>query len=100
MLDAQITVLEQTVLQQSKLAECYRSLLSISGIGQMPALSILFEIGTIERFKTVGRFNAYCCCVGSRKLSNGKRTVEIARPNRQWGRFETTISVGQAVQPT
>jgi len=36
-------------------------------------LTILLETGDIRRFPKVGNFASYCRCVGSEKLSNGKR---------------------------
>jgi transposase len=33
----------------------------------------MLETGEISRFPTVGQFASYCRCVGSTKLSNGKR---------------------------
>ncbi len=33
----------------------------------------MLETGDIERFKKVGHFTSYCRCVGSEKLSNGKK---------------------------
>lgn len=72
-LNEQIKILEQAVLSQAKLDTRYNYLLSISGIGQILALTILLETGTIERFNQVGQFTSYCRCVGSEKLSNGKK---------------------------
>ena len=33
----------------------------------------MLESGDIERFRSVGNYASYCRCVGSQKLSNGKR---------------------------
>ncbi len=33
----------------------------------------MLETGEIDRFKTVGDFASYCRCVGSKRVSNGKR---------------------------
>ena len=33
----------------------------------------MLETGEIERFASVGNYASYCRCVGSRKISNGKR---------------------------
>jgi transposase len=33
----------------------------------------MLETGDIERFANVGNYASYCRCVGSRKISNGKR---------------------------
>ena len=58
---------------QAKLDPRYRYLLSIGGIGPILALTIMLETGNIERFLKVGNFTSYCRCVGSEKLSNGKK---------------------------
>lgn len=68
-----IKVLEQAVLQQVKLDPRYACLLSIDGIGNILALTIMLGTGTLERFKKVGNYTSYCRCVGSEKLSNGKK---------------------------
>lgn len=72
-LDEQIKLLEQAILKQAKLDPRYQYLLSIGGIGKILALTIMLETGDIERFKKVGHFTSYCRCVGSEKLSNGKK---------------------------
>lgn len=72
-LDRQIKVIERVVLKQAKLDPRYQWLLSIDGIGKILALTIMLEAGAIERFQQVGQFASYCRCVGSEKLSNGKK---------------------------
>ena len=72
-LDQQIKVLEQAILKQAKLDDRYRCLLSIGGVGEILALTIMLETGDIKRFAEVGNFTSYCRCVGSEKLSNGKK---------------------------
>ena len=72
-LDQQIKVLEQAILKQAKLDPRYRCLLSIGGVGEILALTIMLETGDIGRFAQVGNFTSYCRCVGSEKLSNGKK---------------------------
>ncbi len=72
-LDQQIEVLEQAILKQAKLDDRYRYLLTIGGVGQVLALTIMLETGDIGRFAKVGNFTSYCRCVGSEKLSNGKK---------------------------
>ena len=39
----------------------------------MLGLTILLETGPIARFAEVGHYASYCRCVGSERLSNGKR---------------------------
>ena len=69
----QVEILEQTVIKRVKLRGEFKSLKSAPGIGQILALTIMLESGEIERFASVGNFASYCRCVGSQKLSNGKR---------------------------
>ena len=69
----QITLLERAVKERVKLRPAFRQLLTVSGIGDILALTIMLETGEIGRFATVGTFASYCRCVGSDKLSNGKR---------------------------
>jgi len=47
--------------------------MSVSGIGDILALTIMLETGDIGRFATAGNYASYCRCVGRQKLSNGKR---------------------------
>jgi transposase len=68
-----IDLLEHEALAQIKLRPAYRHLLSVSGIGQVLGLTILLETGPVERFAQVGHYASYCRCVGSERLSNGKR---------------------------
>jgi len=69
----QITQVERAVHARVKLRPTFQSLLTVPGIGQTLALTIMLETGEIGRFPTVGQFASYCRCVGSTKLSNGKR---------------------------
>ena len=68
-----IEQIEDVVLAQLKLREGFQPLLMVSGIGQILGMTIMVETGEIGRFATVGDFASYCRCVGSQKLSNGKR---------------------------
>jgi transposase len=72
-LEAEIKSLEQVVKERVKLKPAFRYLLTVSGIGQTLALTIMLETGDIGRFPRVGNFASYCRCVGSEKISNGKR---------------------------
>jgi len=72
-LEAEIKSLEQVVKERVKLKPAFRYLLTVSGIGQTLALTIMLETGDIGRFSRVGNFASYCRCVGSEKISNGKR---------------------------
>ena len=72
-LTEQITQVERAVHARVKLRPAFQALLTVPGIGQTLALTIMLETGEIHRFPTVGQFASYCRCVGSIKLSNGKR---------------------------
>jgi len=71
--EAEIKTLEQVVRERIKLRAAFRYLLTVSGIGQTLALTIMLETGDIRRFPRVGNFASYCRGVGSEKISNGKR---------------------------
>ena len=42
-----------------------------------PSLTIMLETGEIKGFPMVGDYASYCRCVGSQKLSNGKKKDEL-----------------------
>jgi transposase len=71
--DEQVEILEQTVTQRVKLRPQFRFLKTVPGIGEILALTIMLETGDIQRFSSVGNFASYCRCVGSQKISNGKK---------------------------
>ncbi len=72
-LEEQIGKLERGVKERVKLRPQFRYLQTVNGIGEILALTIMLETGEIKRFAGVGNFASYCRCVGSEKLSNGKR---------------------------
>ena len=51
----------------------YLLLKTVPGIGSVLALTILYEICTIERFPSVGDFSSYCRLIRPEKESNGKQ---------------------------
>src|SRR5207248_9651049 len=69
----QITTLEKTVQKHLKHTSAYAQLQTVAGIGPILAQTIVLETGDIGRFPTVGNYASYCRCVGSTKISNGKR---------------------------
>jgi transposase len=71
--DEQIANLERAVRDRVKLRPEFSFLKTVPGIGQTLALTIMLETGDIGRFGGVGNYASYCRCVGSQKLSNGKR---------------------------
>ena len=71
--DEQIDTLEKVVIDRVKLHPEFEFLKTVPGIGQILALTIMLETGNIGRFPTVGDYASYCRCVGSQKISNGKK---------------------------
>jgi transposase len=80
-LDEQIQRLEREILRQAKQNPAFESLLTVDGIGRILGMTILYETGPIERFKSVGHFASYARCVSSRRMSNGKKKGEGNRKN-------------------
>ena len=71
--------IEKRVMSQAKLREEFTMLLTIPGIGNILALTIMLEVGDIGRFAKVGDYSSYCRCVESKRLSNGKKKERIIR---------------------
>jgi transposase len=80
-LKERITEIEKTVLKKVKLRKEYINLLTVPGIGEILALTIMLETGNIARFPAVGNYASYCRCVGSTRTSNGKSKGEGNRKN-------------------
>jgi transposase len=72
--DKQIFALEEQLHRQTKTAAArdYALLQSVPGIGQLLGLTILHEIGQIDRFPTVKDFLSYCRLVKGTVASAGK----------------------------
>lgn len=75
-LDEQITQLERAILKQARPQPEFQGLRSVSGIGEVLALTIALETGDINRFDGPGNFASYARAVGSRRESNGKKKGE------------------------
>ncbi|MFL6629745.1 MAG: transposase, partial [Vitreoscilla sp.] len=72
-LDVQVNAVERTVLAKAKLRKVYQALTTVSGIGQVLAMTIALETGDIARFDGPGNFASYARTVDSRRESNGKK---------------------------
>ena len=88
----QIKTLEKTVHTRLHHTPAYEQLLTVQGIGTILAQTIALATGAIRRFPTVGNSAAYCRCVDSTKLSNGKRkgtgNVKNGTPYFAWAYME------------
>jgi transposase len=72
-LEGQIRKLEKGIKGPVKLDPAFEPLQTVPGIGDILGLTIMLETGDIGRFASGGDFASYCRCVGSARLSNGKR---------------------------
>jgi transposase len=79
-MDQQITALERSILvkvnDKAKPLPQYRALQTVSGIGNVLALTIALETGDISRFAGPGNFASYARTVDSRRESNSKKKGE------------------------
>jgi transposase len=76
-----ITGIEREVKSVITLRDQFTSLLTVPGIGDILALTIMLEVGDISRFPKVGDYSSYCRCVKAERLSNGKKKDENNRRN-------------------
>ncbi len=80
-LEGVIDRLEKAVKARIRLRPAFKPLLTVSGIGEILGLTIMLETGEIARFAKVGNYASYCRCVGSERISNGKRKGRGNRKN-------------------
>ncbi|HSQ87176.1 MAG TPA: IS110 family transposase [Desulfobacterales bacterium] len=73
--------LEKAIRKKVKLKKAFHCLKTVPGIGDILALTIMLEVGDINRFTKVGNFTSYCRCVPSRRLSDGKSKGHGNRKN-------------------
>ena len=64
---------EKEILSQVELRKDFEMLLTIPGIGNILGITIMLEVGDINRFPKVGNYSSYCRCVKSEKFSDGKK---------------------------
>jgi transposase len=95
--DAQINFLEVKLLNLAKerSGREFALLLSVPGIGDSLGLTILHEIGPIERFPTVKDFLSYCRLVKGTVASAGKikglRGAKLGNPYLRWAFGEAAV---------
>jgi len=80
-LDEQIQGVERVVLGEAKLKPEFKKLLTVDGIWNILAMTIMYEAGSMDRFAKVGQFASYGRCVDSSRWSNGKKKGEGNRKN-------------------
>jgi transposase len=80
-LKQQIHRLEKVIRNKLKLSQAFNGLLTVPGIGQILAMTIMLEVGDIGRFAKVGNFTSYCRCAPTQRLSDGKSKGSGNRKN-------------------
>jgi len=80
-LTKKIKELETAVLGCMRVLPEFLKLKTVTGIGDILALTISLETGDIRRFPKVGNYSSYCRCVSSQRLSNEKKKGENNRKN-------------------
>ena len=73
--------LEKVIKNKLKLNQAFNGLLTVPGIGNILAMTIMLEVGDIRRFAKVGNFTSYCRCAPSQRLSAGKSKGSGNRKN-------------------
>jgi transposase len=76
-----IKEIEKQIKSQVKLRKEFVLLQTIPGVGDILALTIMLEVGDINRFASVGNYASYCRCVKSQRLSDGKKKGENNKKN-------------------
>lgn len=94
-LEIKIKEIEKAVKSHVKLRPEFKYLLTMPGIGDILGLTIMLEVGDINRFPKVGNYSSYCRCVKSERLSNKKKKGEGNRKNGNkylgWAYVEAAI---------
>ena len=70
----QIDKIEELVAKNVKVRKEFAKLLTVPGVGQILGLTIMLEVGRINRFPTVGNYSSYCRCIRSIRTSDNKIT--------------------------
>jgi len=95
--DHQIFEVEKELYRQTKqlAAREYALLQTVPGIGENLGLTILYEIGDIERFPSVKDFLSYCRLVKGTVASAGKikglRGAKLGNPYLRWAFGEAAV---------
>jgi len=78
-------------------------LLTVPGLGRILALTILYEIHTITRFKSAGHFSSYSRLVNVERESAGKKVKgghpKIGNPHLKWAFTEIILIAQRASTP-
>lgn len=76
-----IKTIEKHILSKIKITKDFQKLTTIPGIGDILGITIMLEVGDINRFKKPGNYSSYCRAVSSQRISNGKLKGKNNRKN-------------------
>jgi transposase len=99
-----ILKLERQIRRQAKIHDrkAFNLLMTIPGVGEILALTILYEMHNLNRFKSVQQFSSYCRLVRCERESAGKRSKggnpKIGNPYLKYA-FTQIIIVAQRSSP-
>jgi len=74
-----IKLIEKEVHFQIKFGKEFTFLLTIPGIEDILAVTIMLDLGDMSRFPKAGDYSSYCRCVKSERFSNGKKRMKIGQ---------------------
>ena len=103
-MDQMIDVLESKIVEQAKHHDrtAFELLKTIPGVGDILALTILYEVHTISRFPSPQKFSSYCRLVRPERSSGGKSlgggNSKIGNPELKWA-FTQILIHGQLHSP-
>jgi transposase len=103
-LDDVIGTLESKILEQAKQHDraALNLLRTITGVGEILAYTILYEVHTISRFPSPQAFSSYCRLVKPERTSGGKSTGagngKIGNPHLKWA-FTQIVVHAQLYSP-
>jgi transposase len=95
--DKIIDRLERAIVKETKREYCkeFNLLKTIPGIGKILALTILYEVDDITRFKSVQNFSSFCRLVKGSVASAGKhkglRGAKLGNPYLRWAFGEAAV---------
>lgn len=104
-LDQIIAKMEKQVFEQAKHHDpkALALLMSMPGVGKILALTIIYEVHTIARFKSEKDFSSYCRVVKVERSSNGKSTGDgnnkIGNPVLKWAFTEIILAAQRSSVP-
>jgi len=80
-LTKRIKEIEKAAKSHGQLKPQFEYLLTMPGIGNILGLTIMLEVGDINRFAKVGNYSSYCRCVKSERETNNKKKGKGNRKN-------------------